>query len=70
MKLSNKFDEKSVYHDGRYYFPQDESKLVKQDDTLKATIQVVYYNGKWMQDTHYICPILYLDLLTYFVKNK
>lgn len=69
MKISNKFDSPSVYDNGKYYFPQDKSELIKQDGFLVATIQTVYYSYKWFQDTHYIEPIYFLDLLTYWVKN-
>lgn len=69
MKISYKFDTPSVYSNGKYYFPQDKSELKKQGGVLVATIQTVYYSYKWLQDTHYIEPMYYLELLQYWVKN-
>ena len=50
---SNKFDTMSLYYDGVYYFPSD----IKESDKREGKnleIQVVYYQGKWYQDTFYI----------------
>ena len=69
MRISNKFDIPAVLHKGIYYFPQDDSKLIKRDEGLKATIQAVYKTYKYFQDTMYICPILYLNLLEYLVNK-
>lgn len=50
---SNKFGAMSLYYDGVYYFPSD----IKESDKREGKpfeIQVVYYSGKWYQDTRYI----------------
>ena len=52
-KKSNKFGSMSLYYDGVYYFPSD----IKESDKIEGKpfeIQVVYYGGKWYQDTRYI----------------
>ena len=52
-KKSNKFGSISLYYDGIYYFPSDIKKSDKRDGK-PFEIQVVYYGGKWYQDTRYI----------------
>jgi hypothetical protein len=52
-RKSNKFGALSLYYDGVYYFPSD----IKESDKREGKpfeIQVVYYQGKWYQDTMYI----------------
>jgi len=69
MRISNKYDVPSVDYEGISYFPQDKSELIKRDGELKATIQgVAYMGGKLRQDTFYICPLLFIDLLTVMSK--
>ena len=52
-KLSHKFDAISVYYNGIYYFPNDlRASNVKPDKPF--SIQGVFYDGKWRQDTFYI----------------
>lgn len=67
-RISKKFDVPSIYIDGKYYFPQDikENKRKGETNQIRCniklgdvndkpySIEVVYYNGKWFQDTHYI----------------
>ena len=43
----------SLYYDGIYYFPSDIKESDKREDR-PFEIQVVYYRGKWYQDTSYI----------------
>ena len=50
---SNKFGAMSLYYDGVYYFPCDIKESDKREDR-PFEIQVVYYKGKWYQDTSYI----------------
>lgn len=56
-RKSNKFETKSLYYDGRYYFFEN---IKETDNKLRIEqgkpfeIQVVYYSYKWMQDTCYI----------------
>ena len=52
-KKSFKFDTISLYYDGKYYFPNDIKKSDKREDK-PYEIQVVFYDGKWRQDTFYI----------------
>ena len=52
-KKSNKFGAISLYYDGVYYFPSDIKESDKREDR-PFEIQVVYYRGKWYQDTSYI----------------
>jgi len=52
-KKSNRFGAVSLYHDGVYYFPSDIKESDKRDGK-PFEIQVVYYQGKWYQDTFYI----------------
>lgn len=66
MKLSKKFDVPSVYYDGRYYFPEDAEPLKKKD---RYSIQVVYYSGKWRQDTSYISTEKYNKINSYYNKR-
>ena len=59
---SNKFGTESLYYDGKYYFAQD----IKENDRegefgdkmrlegREFKLEVVFYSGKWMQDTFYI----------------
>lgn len=70
MRISNRFDTPAVYDKGIYYFPEDKSELIKRNNGLVVTIQAVYFSYKWLQDTHYIDPIYYLNLLKYWVNNK
>jgi len=65
---SYKFDVMSLYYDGKYYFPEDIKANERHGEVNDIRcnlpynkvndkpyqIQVVYYDGKWMQDTHYI----------------
>lgn len=69
MRISNRFDAPCVLMGGVYYFPQDESYLKKRDGILKASIQCVFNDGKLKQDTFYICPIVFLEMLEYWVKK-
>ena len=62
MRLSHKFDTESVYHNGRYYFPEDTETL----GDGRISIQVVYYRGKWRQDTSYISPQLNNELQEFY----
>lgn len=53
---SYKFDTVSLYYDGKYYFMGDLKKH-NSDNHFKDKdfkIEVVYYQGKWYQDTFYI----------------
>ena len=52
-RKSYKFGTLSLYDDGMYYFPKD----IKPSDKREGKpfeIQVVFYQGKWYQDTFYI----------------
>ena len=52
-RKSKKFGTLSLYYDGVYYFPSD----IKPSDKREGNpfeIQVVYYDGKWYQDTFFI----------------
>ena len=54
---SYKFDVVSLYYDGKYYFLQDLKPNQSNSEVFKDKlfqIQVVYYSGKWYQDTFYI----------------
>lgn len=60
-RKSYKFDVMSLYFDGKYYFPDDiapNPRSEKKNDypmyDKPYTIQAVYYQGKWYQDTFYI----------------
>lgn len=52
-RKTNKFGTLSLYYDGKYYFPEDIQESSKHEDKPFKT-QVVYYQGKWLQDTTYI----------------
>lgn len=52
-RKSNKFGTMSLYYNGIYYFPSDIKESDKREDR-PFEIQVVYYKGKWYQDTSYI----------------
>lgn len=52
-RKSYKFGSLSLYYDGRYYFPSDIKETNKKDGR-PFEIQVVFYTGKWYQDTVYI----------------
>ena len=68
FRKSYKFDVMSLYCNGIYYFPKDISPNERRGETnhLRCNlehgivndkpwkIEAVYYDGKWMQDTHYI----------------
>lgn len=43
----------SLYYDGVYYFPSDIKESNKREGR-PFEIPVVYYRGKWYQDTFYI----------------
>lgn len=51
-RRTRRFGALSLYYDGMYYFPGD---IVPNENNPERpwTIQVVYYHGKWRQDTHY-----------------
>lgn len=70
MRISNRFDVPSVKIDNVYYFPQDESKLVKKNGVLKASIQAVFNDGKLRQDTFLIDPEIYINILVYWAKKS
>jgi hypothetical protein len=55
MKLikSNKFGKISLYYNGIYYFPNDIKPSDKREGN-QFEIQVVFFSGKWLQDTFYI----------------
>lgn len=52
-KKSYKFGKLSLYYDGIYYFPEDINKSNVRENRPFET-QVVYYRGKWYQDTMYL----------------
>jgi len=71
MRISNRHNEPSVLLNGVYYFPNDHSELIKTDKGLKASISVIAHSGgKLRCDTHYIDPVLFLELLKYQNKDK
>jgi len=51
---SYKFDTVSLYYNGMYYFLNDIKESKENHCNKPFEIQVVYYRGKWYQDTHYI----------------
>lgn len=53
-RKSYKFDVLSLYYNGNYYFPSDIKESKENHCNLPYEIQVVYYQGKWYQDTEYI----------------
>lgn len=68
-RRSNKFESKSLYYEGLYYFFEDikqtDNKFrIEQNTTFE--IQVVYYSYKWIQDTFYITKE-FKDFLLKFV---
>ena len=56
-KKSNKFESKSLYYQGKYYFFE---KIATTENEFRIEqgkpfeIEVVYYSYKWIQDTFYI----------------
>jgi len=53
-KKSYKFGALSLYYDGKYYFPNDIKESKNNHCNRPYEIQVIYYQGKWYQDTFYI----------------
>lgn len=61
-RKSFKFDVPSLYYDGKYWFLQDLKdndrgngyRQRMYDEGRVFEIQVVFYSGKWYQDTFYI----------------
>lgn len=53
---SYKFDTVSLYYDGKYYFMDDLREHINPNHFADKDfkIEVVYYQGKWYQDTFYI----------------
>lgn len=53
---SYKFDTMSLYYKGAYYFTSDlkEHKSNTYHSDKQYSIQVVFNDGKWRQDTYYI----------------
>jgi len=65
-RKSYKFDVMSLYYDGVYYFPEDIEENNNDKFEQPYKIQVVYYQGKWYQDTHYITE----EFKDFIVKHK
>lgn len=53
-RKSYKFGSLSLYYDGKYYFPEDIQENDNKSFEQPFKIQVVFYQGKWLQDTFYI----------------
>lgn len=65
-RKSNKFGTMSLYYDGRYYFPNEIKESKQNHCNRPYETQVVYYQGKWYQDTTYITSE-FKDFLLSFV---
>lgn len=52
-RKSKKFGALSLVYDSKHYFPNDIKPSTKKEDK-PFEIQVVYKQGKWVQDTFYI----------------
>jgi hypothetical protein len=60
-----KFKKLSLYYDGVYYFPNDIKKSGPNFLNRPFEVQVVYFQGKWLQDTMYISKEFKSFLLKY-----
>lgn len=64
-RKTHKFGDLSLYYDRKYYFPGD----IKPSDKREGRpweIQVVFYDGKWRQDTFY-CTDEFIQFLKQYV---
>jgi hypothetical protein len=60
-----KFKKLSLYYDGVYYFPDYIKKSEPNFLNRPFEVQVVYFQGKWFQDTMYISETFKDFLLKY-----
>jgi hypothetical protein len=73
--LSYKFGSLSLYYDGMYYFPSDIKeneewhRKAEEGHRKPYKIQVVYYQGKWYQDTCYITKE-FVEFLLFYTKGS
>ena len=51
---SNQFDTESLYYKGVHYFMKDLHPNDNPNNKNPYKIQIVFYRGKWYQDTSYI----------------
>lgn len=70
-KKSNKFDVPAVYCTKRkvHFFPKD-TEYFKKNNTPVNSIQGVYFDGKWKQDSFYLSTSELNGILEFAHKNN
>ena len=71
FRLSNKFDVPAVYCTKRHihFFPNDTEYLVKNGKNVNS-IQGVFFNGKWKQDSFYLSDTELNEILKFAHENN